>query len=74
MAVTLDHREPVPRDPDNDYTREAAEMRREFLHERTGATLEHLSSFSFDPSLLPGNVEHFTGVAQVAIGIGRNRP
>jgi hydroxymethylglutaryl-CoA reductase (NADPH) len=69
MAATMDHRAPVPRNPDNDYTREAAEMRREFLRERTGATLEHVSSFSFDPAVLPGNVEHFTGVAQVPIGI-----
>ena len=69
MAATMDHRAPVPRDPENDYTPEAAEMRREFLRERTGATLEHVSSFSLDPAVLPGNVEHFTGVAQVPIGI-----
>jgi hydroxymethylglutaryl-CoA reductase (NADPH) len=69
MAATMDHRAPVPRDPENDYTREAAEMRRAFLAERTGAKLEHMSRFSFDPAVLPGNVEHFTGVAQVPIGI-----
>jgi hydroxymethylglutaryl-CoA reductase (NADPH) len=69
MAATMDHRAPVPRDPENDYTPEAAQMRREFLRERTGASLEHVSSFSFDPGVLPGNVEHFTGVAQVPLGI-----
>jgi hydroxymethylglutaryl-CoA reductase (NADPH) len=69
MAATMDHRAPVPRDPENDYTPEAAETRREFLRERTGANLEHVASFSFDPGLLPGNVEHFTGVAQVPLGI-----
>jgi hydroxymethylglutaryl-CoA reductase (NADPH) len=69
MAATMDHRAPVPRDAENDYTPAAAEMRREFLRERTGAALEHVSSFSFDPGLLPGNVEHFTGVAQVPLGI-----
>lgn len=31
--------------------------------------LEHVSQGSFDPAILPGNVEHFTGVAQVPIGI-----
>jgi Hydroxymethylglutaryl-coenzyme A reductase len=36
---------------------------------RTGARLEHLSRYSFDPSILPGNIEQFTGVAQVPIGI-----
>jgi hydroxymethylglutaryl-CoA reductase (NADPH) len=59
----------VPRDRENDYTREAAARRRAFLEERTGASLEHVSSYSFDPGALPGNVEHFTGVAQVPIGI-----
>src|SRR5919107_1114025 len=59
----------VPRDRDDDYTREAAERRRAFLTERTGAALEHVGSYSFDPHVLPGNIEHFTGVAQVPIGI-----
>jgi hydroxymethylglutaryl-CoA reductase (NADPH) len=62
-------RTPVPRDPANDYTRDAAKLRREFLTERTGASLEHVSSYSFDPAGLPGNIEHFTGVAQVPIGV-----
>jgi len=68
MAVT-DDRTPVPRDRENDYSRDAARMRQEFLRERTGASLEHVSSYSFDPSVLPGNVEQFVGVAQVPIGV-----
>src|ERR1700742_4686722 len=59
----------IPRDPENDYTREAAARRREFLEQRSGASLEHVSSYSFDPGVLPGNVEHFTGVAQVPLGV-----
>src|SRR5215213_9802914 len=62
-------RVPVPRDREDDYTPEAARRRREFLRERTGAELEHVGSYSFDPSTLPGNVEHFAGVAQVPIGL-----
>ncbi len=62
-------RTPVPRDRENDYTAEAATTRREFLTERTGASLEHVGSYSVDPSTLTGNVEHFTGVAQVPIGV-----
>ena len=69
MSASIENREPVPRDPENDYTREAAAMRREFLRERTGAELEHVASFSFDAGLLPGNVEQFIGVAQVPIGV-----
>ncbi len=59
----------VPRATPDDYTREAAEARRDFLRERTGASLEHVGSFSLDPAELPGNIEHFTGVAQVPIGV-----
>jgi len=62
-------RTPVPRNRENDYTHEAATMRREFAHEHTGASLEHVGSYSFDPTILTGNVEHFTGVAQVPIGL-----
>ena len=59
----------VPRDRDNDYTREAADARREFARERTGADLDHVSNYSFDPAILTGNVEQFVGVAQVPIGL-----
>jgi hydroxymethylglutaryl-CoA reductase (NADPH) len=68
MAV-IEDRKPVPRDNENDYSREAADMRREFLREQTGATLEHVAGYSIDPSVLPGNVEQFVGVAQVPIGV-----
>jgi len=69
MSTAAPQRVSVPRDGDDDYTREAAAARRDFLTERTGAELEHVGSYSFDPHLLPGNVEHFTGVAQVPIGV-----
>jgi len=59
----------VPRDRDDDYTREAADRRREFAEDRCGASLEHVSSYSFDPATVAGNVEHFLGVAQVPIGL-----
>src|SRR3954462_14088764 len=70
MATTTPaQRVPVPRDKENDYTPEAARTRQEFIHDRTGAELEHVSSYSFDPSVLTGNVEQFVGVAQVPIGL-----
>jgi hypothetical protein len=43
----------IPRDPGDDYTVEAAEQRREFLRERTGAELVDVGSFSIDPAVLP---------------------
>ncbi len=59
----------IPRHPQSDYTLEAAEERRRFLRQRTGAALEHVSRCSFTPSTLQGNVEHFIGAAQIPIGI-----
>lgn len=59
----------VPRDPEDDYTRAAQEARLEFAEEVSGASLENVGSYSFDPAILPGNVENFLGVAQVPIGL-----
>lgn len=58
----------IPRDRQNDYTDAMAAKRREFLREQTGADLSHVGRYSFDPAMLPGNVENFIGVAQVPIG------
>ena len=58
----------LPRDPDNDYTREIAASRRQFLCQATNAPLTHVGSFSFDPTTLPGHLEGFAGVAQIPLG------
>jgi hydroxymethylglutaryl-CoA reductase (NADPH) len=60
---------PVPRGREDDYTREAAQRRAEFVRERTGVGLEHVTAYSFDPSLVGGNIEHLVGAAQVPLGI-----
>ncbi len=62
-------RDRIPRDPGADHTREMASMRADFLAKRTGAALTHVQGYTFDPGLLPGNIENFTGVAQVPVGI-----
>jgi hydroxymethylglutaryl-CoA reductase (NADPH) len=59
----------IPRSKENDYTREMAEARRRFGKEQTGTALDHVGRFSFEPSVLPGNVENFMGVAQEPIGL-----
>jgi hydroxymethylglutaryl-CoA reductase (NADPH) len=59
----------IPRSRENDYTAEAAAGRREFLRERTGVELEHVSECSFDPGIAQGNIENFIGVAQVPLGV-----
>lgn len=58
----------IPRFPDADHTEDAAAVRRRFLQEQTGAVLDHTGAYSFDPAILPGNIENFTGVAQVPLG------
>lgn len=58
----------IPRSLENDYTREAAATRREFVEAQTGASLEHLGQYSFDPAILPGNIENFTGIVQMPVG------
>lgn len=67
--MTEDRAAAVPRDPGNDYTEEHASRRRAFVTEQTGTTLAHVGSYSLDPATLPGNIENFTGVAQVPIGL-----
>lgn len=59
----------IPRDQQHDCTDEMAAQRRDFIQEQTGANLSHLAQYSFDPAILPGNIENFIGVAQVPIGV-----
>lgn len=59
----------VPRDRRDDYTHAMAAQRRDFVREHTGADLSHVAQYSFDPSVLPGNIENFIGVAQVPMGV-----
>jgi len=59
----------IPRNRENDYTTEAAAERRRFAQEQTGVKLNHVGQFSFEPSVLPGNIENFIGAAQIPIGL-----
>ena len=58
----------IPRDPEDNYSERAIKARQKFVEEFTGAKLEHLPHYSFDPHALQGNVENFTGVAQIPLG------
>lgn len=59
----------IPRHQQDDYNDEMAGKRREFIREQTGANLSHIAQYSFDPAILPGNIENFIGVAQVPLGV-----
>jgi hydroxymethylglutaryl-CoA reductase (NADPH) len=58
----------VPSDKDNNLSPEIIRARQKFIEEYTGVKLQHIDKFSFDPAIAKGNIENFTGVAQVPIG------
>jgi len=58
----------VPYDKDNDYGDPAIKRRQEFVQSYADTKAEHLWKYSFDPESLRGNIENFTGAAQVPIG------
>ena len=58
----------LPFNKENNYTEALAIQRRTFVSEQTGVEFKHLDKYSFEPSVLPGNIENFSGVAQVPIG------
>ena len=60
--------ETIPMDKDRNATEEIIRTRQTFIRERTGVELEHVSHYSIDPETTSGNIENFTGVAQIPLG------
>jgi hydroxymethylglutaryl-CoA reductase (NADPH) len=58
----------LPRDAEDDYSPDIIRQRQEFIRENTGSSLKHITQYSIDPHVTRGNIEHFTGVAQVPMG------
>jgi hydroxymethylglutaryl-CoA reductase (NADPH) len=58
----------IPREA-NDTSAGVIAARQDFVLAQTGVALDHVSRYSFDAAVVPGNIEHFIGVAQVPIGI-----
>ncbi len=58
----------VPYSKDDNCTREVIAERQRFVEAFSGVKLQHLNFYSFDPQVTRGNIENFTGVAQVPIG------
>ncbi len=59
----------IPRDPENDYSEAAAQQRRDFVEQQTGTRLTHAAHYAFEPEQTRGNIENFTGVIQVPLGL-----
>lgn len=58
----------IPRDEEDDYSEKAIADRQKFVEEYANVKLEHIKNYSFDAHITNGNVENFTGVAQIPIG------
>jgi len=68
IRETKDDRVRIPMDKENNYSKEIVEARRDFVRKFSGADPVHLFSNSFAPDVTAGNIENFTGVAQIPIG------
>lgn len=58
----------IPRDEDDNYSPAIIEERQQFVEDYSDTALEHVSQYSFDPDRCRGNIENFTGVAQIPLG------
>ena len=58
----------VPLDKDDNYSPAIVSERQRFVEQFSGVKLQHLNRYSFDAQVTKGNIENFTGVAQVPIG------
>lgn len=60
--------ETLPYDKEHNQSPEIIVARQRFLAERSGVALRHVAHYSVDPASTRGNIENFTGVAQVPLG------
>ncbi|HOO44921.1 MAG TPA: hydroxymethylglutaryl-CoA reductase [Deltaproteobacteria bacterium] len=58
----------LPYDKQNNYDMDIVRKRQDFLEKYTGVKFNHIKQHSFDPALTQGNIENFTGVAQIPLG------
>ena len=70
IATAQPPRPTIPWDPDErtNFGPEMVARRQRFVEEYTGVKLHHVAGHSFDPAVAKGNIENFTGVAQMPIG------
>lgn len=59
---------PYEKDDARNYAPDIIAARQRFVQDWKGGALEHISHYSFDAARTRGNVENFTGVAQVPLG------
>src|SRR5574340_719388 len=67
-ASTVSSGIPYDKDDCRNYSCQLADERRRYIEARTGVSLRHVGAYSFEPEVTRGNIENFTGVAQIPIG------
>ena len=58
----------IPIDRDNNYSKEIIDKRFKFIEEYSGVKPQHISKYGIDPELTNGNIENFSGTAQIPLG------
>jgi hydroxymethylglutaryl-CoA reductase (NADPH) len=59
----------VPRHPGDDFSIDIIKQRQDFVRKTTNTNPSRLFNFDVDLNSFNGNIEHFTGVAQIPLGI-----
>ncbi len=59
----------LPKERENDYSRDVMKKRAEYLSGLSDYPIEHLTAGSVDPELTRGNIESIIGFAQVPVGV-----
>lgn len=59
----------LPKNRQNDYSKDAMKARTDFLAKQNGFSIEYLSNSSIDPQVTKGNIENIIGFSHVPVGV-----
>lgn len=68
IAAQKHQRVTVPLDKDDNYSPQIVKARQDFIEQYSNVKLEHINKPSYAASVTAGNIENFSGVAQVPLG------
>ena len=69
VSLKLIPADEIPRSSKDDFRPEMVQARQNYVSEISGVTPKHLFNIDVDLESMSGNIEHFTGIAQVPVGI-----
>lgn len=58
----------LPRSKEHNHSEEMAQSRRAFVEELNQFKFHHINQYAFNPAITEGNIENFSGVAQIPLG------